>query len=479
MRGLAPAFGSIALAMLLAGGIGLVMVSLPVEVGQAATNAKPNLLVVMIDDADPETYNDSGRLKAMTKGEGVYFKNSFVSNPLCCPSRATFLRGQYSHNTGVLSNRPPKGGYETFVARGNHKDNVVIRLKRAGYRTLMVGKYMNGYPCKSTSHPGWDRFIFVAHNEYGESGRCRPIPRGVWKDDLTGDKAAQLIRNQSKLKQPFFAWVNFHAPHWDTMETNFRGYSFNPPNRHLMTRQDAALAPSTARPEEDLSDKPQWVRRRVSSVGVTDKTTLERYHKRRVEMLEGVADNLKKILVALRESGQYKNTYIVFTNDNGFLLGEHSITGKMAPYEESIRVPLTVRGPGIPRGVTREQFVLNNDLAPTLLRWAKTTRPSYMDGRPLQPLLDTSVRRGWRDHVLVEQRGSSPPDYKMVRTQRYAYVEYSTGERELYDVVADPYQEKNIRGTRPEVEARLARGLDALRACKGQACRDAENRSLP
>jgi N-acetylglucosamine-6-sulfatase len=476
VRSTALLLASVALAVLLASGVALVAASPLATVASAQTNQKPNLLVVTIDDADLETYNDAGRLKAMTMGQGVYFENSFVSNPLCCPSRATFLRGQYSHNTGVMTNIPPYGGYERFEELGRHKDNLATRLKGAGYKTLMVGKYMNGFVCDDDVPPGWDSFVYVGWYRYRDNGTCQNLPKGTWFDDFTGSKAAGVIRNQAETKGPFFAWINFLSPH-STREVGVH----IPPDRYAGTREDAALAPNPSRPEEDLSDKPQWVRTYADHFGDSvPNETLEDWHKRRVEMLEGVADNLKKIVTALRETGQYRNTYIVFTNDNGLMMGEHGISGtKSAPYEESIRVPLAIRGPGIPAGVVREQFVLNNDLAPTLLKWARVARPAYMDGRPLQRLLETPARRGWRDHVLVENRVTRPPDYKMVRTGGYAYVEYATGEHELYDMQTDPYQEQNVYGQRPDVEAELAKGLDALRGCDGQACMDAENTPLP
>lgn len=467
---------AMAVAMLLASGAALLAASPPTGVASAQTKVKPNLLVVMIDDADLETLRDTPRLRSITQGKGVSFSESFVTNPLCCPSRATFLRGQYSHNTGVTSNGLPNGGYPRFEQRGNHKDNVVTRLKRSGYRTFMVGKYMNGFNNRSTP-PGWDRFIQTGFFRYKvDNASWQPLPENVWFDDRTGEVASRLIRNQASVKGPFFGWVSFHSPH--AVMDGGKAVGYVPPKRHKGKRADASLEAKPSRFEKDLSDKPRWLRDRVAKRGEVNPERVQQNHQSRVEMLEGIADNMKKILTALQQSRQYNNTYILFTNDNGFLLGEHHLTAKSWPYEESIRVPLAIRGPGVPAGVVRREMVTNNDIAPTLLRWARLAQPNYMDGRALQPLLSTAPTSTWtRKQILIENADESNlPPYKAIRTREgKIYIEYSNMEREYYDLKKDPYQLNNTFSQSPAQVKELSKRLQALKACKWGSCRSAEN----
>jgi arylsulfatase A-like enzyme len=248
---------------------------------------------------------------------------------------------------------------------------------------------------------------------------------------------------------------------------------------------------------------------------------MEELHRKRLQSMLAVDDMVGDLVKSLKKSGELSNTYIFFTSDNGFHLGEHRLgAGKWTPYEEDIRVPLIVRGPGMPEGRTLHHMVLNNDLAPTFADLAGATTPSFVDGRSLVPLLtdDPTPLEDWRKRFVVEavaERDSVPrppflnesevtplltgdplpsnwrrtsaasvqtseewgrPWMKALRTNNYLYVEYKTGEHELYDFRKDPYELHNAYATAPpELTERLAAQLEALRQCSAEKCRKAED----
>jgi N-acetylglucosamine-6-sulfatase len=235
--------------------------------------------------------------------------------------------------------------------------------------------------------------------------------------------------------------------------------------------------------EADVSDKPQWVRNkpRLSSNEVSN---LTEFYRKRLRALQSLDEMVGRLVDALRARGKLSNTYIVLTSDNGIYLGEHRLQAKGAAYNASPRVPLLVRGPGVPRGVTRSQMVLNNDLAPTFASWAGVRPPSFVGGRSLAPFLRSNPPATWRTAFLVEHRRTPEefayaraiPNYSALRTARYNYVEYATGEKELYDPNADPTELTSIHANAaPSLLSSLRARLDALKACAGAGCRTAEN----
>jgi N-acetylglucosamine-6-sulfatase len=239
------------------------------------------------------------------------------------------------------------------------------------------------------------------------------------------------------------------------------------------------LAPSFD--EEDVSDKPAWIRQ-LPRLTDAERQAFQLRREQRLQTLEGANLAMQRALDAFRRVGERQNTYVVFTSDNGFMLGEHRIqTMKSIPYEESIRAPLTISGPGIPHGVVRVELVTNNDLAPTFAAWAHVGAPG-VDGRSLIPLLSdnsstTGEQERWRSALLTENPGQPGkfPGYKAIVTEDNSYVKWSTGERELYDLTSDPYQLENLAGHRPDLEAALVARLDALQDCAGDSCRSAED----
>jgi N-acetylglucosamine-6-sulfatase len=449
--------------------------------------ARPNVLVVMTDDQTVESLRVMGNVKTLLADQGATFDNSFASFSLCCPSRATFLTGQYAHNHGVMGNSPPEGGY----AKLDSSNTLPVWLQRAGYHTVHVGKYLNGYPGSNRTHvpPGWTewygsidpstyQFYDYTLNENGKLVTYGSDPAS-YQADVYSRKAVDAVRRLAPAASPFFLSVAFLAPHAGGPREsddprNFATPAPAPRHRNLFA---AEPLPQTASfNEADVSDKPVGIRNRplLSAQQIADIT--ENY-RQRLESLLAVDEAVAAIVAALRESGELDQTLIVFTADNGFFHGEHRVaSGKVLLYEPSIRVPLILRGPGIPRGRHVTELVANIDLAPTIVD-ATGARPlRVMDGRSLLPLAQDSTRRTGRD-LLIERGpgGQNQQIFTALRTTRYLYAEYSNGDRELYDFVRDPDQLTSVHAD-PAYQAlrtSLAERLARLRSCTGPACRSA------
>jgi arylsulfatase A-like enzyme len=430
--------------------------------------------------------------------EGATFSAFFVNVSLCCPSRATLLRGQYSHNTGVLSNERQGGGFDKAFRTGIEKATVATALQAAGYVTGYFGKYLNGYPGVAGSFyvpPGWSTWsVPVAGNAARGFGYTllEPleapyqdfrIPRlygsvaADYATDVFFGKAREFIDAAASTRTPFFAFVAPFAPHLPA----------TPAPRHADLLPDLRLSRGPSFAEADVSDKPRFINRlRPLRPGVAER--LEQIHRRRVLSLQAVDEGVASLVTRLEELGQLESTYIVFTSDNGFHLGEHRMGwGKQSAYEEDIGVPLVIRGPGVPEGLTVDQLTVNTDLAPTVAEIAGTDLAYDPDGRSLLPLLSGGATPDtWRQAVLLDlwRRASRDdrdgktviPPFHGVRTLRHLYVEYSTGERELYDLALDPHElDNSIGSAAPTLVEHLADRIRMLHGCRGQSCRDAED----
>ena len=440
--------------------------------------SKPNILFILTDDMRTSDLRYMPKTKNLLAGGGVKFENAFVTRSLCCPSRATILRGQYSHNHRVWGTRLPLGGFEKFRNLGRERSTIATWLNNAGYDTILIGKYLNGYDDTTYVPPGWDHWYgylgeYSATYQINENGRVATYARSRIHDtDLFADKATHFIRSSAS-STPFFMYLSTNAPHTPTYV----------PDRHEGMFSNAALPKPPSFNEADVSDKPAWVRNKpqLTSERIWYLTFL---YRPRLRALQSVDEMVERLVSALRDTGKLSNTYIVFTSDNGYYLGEHRLEAKAAAYEEAIRVPLLVRGPDVPQGAARSQLALNNDLAPTFASWADVMLPAFVDGRSLSPLLSASTPASWRTAFLVEHRHSAnegtytvdKPNYHAVRTSQYLYVEYQTGERELYDLSTDPYELTNIYASAsPALLSDLKARLDALKSCAGAECKRAED----
>jgi N-acetylglucosamine-6-sulfatase len=448
---------------------------------------RPNVIVIMTDDQTVESLRVMANVRTLLAGQGTTFENSFASFSLCCPSRATFLTGQYAHNHGVLGNSPPAGGY----AKLDSSNTLPVWLQRAGYHTVHIGKYLNGYPGANRTHvpPGWTewygsidpstyRFYNYTLNENGRLVTYGSDPAS-YQADVYARKGVDAIRRLATAGAPFFLSVAFLAPHsgGPRESDDPRNFATPAPAPRHRDRFAAEPLPQTASfNEADVSDKPAGIRGRplLSSQQIANIT--ENY-RQRLESLLAVDEAVAALVAALREMGQLDRTLIVFTADNGFFHGEHRVpSGKVLLYEPSIRVPLILRGPGIPRGGRVSELAANVDLAPTIVE-ATGARPlRVMDGRSLLPLARDATRRTGRD-ILIERGpgGNNQQIFSALRTTRYLYAEYSNGDRELYDLFRDPDQLTSLhadpasQGLRGALAERLAR----LRSCTGAACRAA------
>ena len=430
---------------------------------------KPNFVFILTDDmrADDLEYMPKTR-SALLKNHGMTFTRAFVPTPLCCPSRATIMRGQYTHNTGVWFNtNGPSGGWEGYKSRGHEQDNIATRLNGAGYRTGLFGKYLNGYD-GTTVPPGWDDW-FAWHRpgnyfdyRVNDNGTMRHFgtDKGDYSTDVLSVQTQEFIDASVGAGEPFFAYVAPKAPHSPE----------EPAARHepAYDGEQAPRPPSFN--EKDVSDKPPWIRsqRRLTTTRIA---TIDDKHEGRVETLQAVDDLVKAVVNKLHSGGTLGNTYVVFTSDNGQHLGEHRIPyGKSQPYEESLRVPLLVRGPGVRVGSTTDKLVLNTDFLPTFTDLAGTATPPYVDGRSLRPVLTGSAKT-WRTAILLENRNKST--YWGIRTRTGKYLEYEGGVRELYTLSTDPYE---LRSTPKSSSATsLQTRLQALKGCARDSCRAAEN----
>ena len=331
--------------------------------------------------------------------------------------------------------------------------------------------------------PGWDRwYVPVDHTEYrmydyrlNENGKLRSYGTAPsdYQTDVYARKAQAFVHNSANRRQPFFLTVAPLAPHLEDPQIagpRERGRDPRPAPRDLGRFGNRPLPRPPSFNERNVSDKPAFVRHtpRLNSAEVSGLRTT---YRSRLESLLAVDDMVRRLVHELRATGQLNDTYIVFTSDNGFMLGQHRRHGKHAVYEESVRVPLIIRGPGLPAGQVRNQLAANIDLAPTILDATDVQPRLQMDGISLLPPARDPAVDGNRSLVLEYLAG--PRAYSAVRTpDGFVYAQYRDGERELYDLNADPYELHNLAGKPADaaLQARLARALAALRNCAGAAC---------
>jgi N-acetylglucosamine-6-sulfatase len=452
--------------------------------------SRPNIVVLMTDDQTQEAMRVLPKVKQLLADEGTTFTHSFSSYPLCCPSRVTYLTGQYAHNHGVLFNHPPYGGFDKF----RHQDTTFpVALQKAGYRTIHIGKYLNGYGLKDPTGipPGWsDWHASVDPSTYryfdytlNNNGTLHKYGRSAqdYQTDVYTRMAEAAIKDAAHRSEPFFLNVAFLAPHAAVPETAGPAKLLpgtiptpTPAPRYLHTFDREPFPRPPSFDEKDMSDKPKFLQRRPVFYPKVGERIADNY-RRELETLQSVDDAVDGIVRTLRETKQLDNTVILFTSDNGFFHGEHRIQwGKFFVYEPSVRVPLVIRGPGMGRGLSNDTLVANIDLAPTILALAHATPLRRMDGRSLVPLLDGSAKSFDRPILLESGPGGGAlnPVYHAIRTPRYVYVEYDTGDRELYDLQVDPYELDN-RASDPAmapVRTELAAKLAQLKSCAGRSC---------
>jgi N-acetylglucosamine-6-sulfatase len=422
----------------------------------SAQNEPPTIVLIMTDDQRWDTVEMMPTVRHRLLDKGVTFINSFVVDPLCCPSRASTLTGRYPHSTGVWANSGLHGGFHRFRDRST----IATWLQARGYTTGLFGKYLNRYEKTMYIPPGWDRWVafegsdddggFYYRYKLNIDGRVKRFGRraDAYSTNVIAERAVSFIRSSHGPLLVYFAPSAPHAP------------AAAGPEDVGSLPEPAASRPASYN-EEDVSDKPAWVRAlpRLSS---SDQADTDRQRRDMLASLLPVDRAVGRILDALAETDRLRNSMIVFTSDNGFSLGEHRWVGKAVPWEESIRVPLIVRyDPMIRAAHTDGNLALNIDLAPTFAQLAGARAPRA-EGRSLVPLLQ-GKSAGWRSHFAVEGMGlREMPSYCALRTTRYLFVAYSDGDAELYDLNTDPLELENLASD-PALEARITQFEDLLR----------------
>lgn len=446
----------------------------------AAAQTRPNIVVIETDDQTAESVRVMKHVNSLIGSRGTTFTNSFVNFSLCCPSRATFMTGQYMHNHDIRDNQVPGGGFGRFNQL-HASNNLAVWLQDAGYYTALVGKYLNGYTNQPRVPQGWSEWHVAAPdtqdlydyrmNDEGAFTDYGEAPAD-FKEDVFTSRAVGLVNRRTPSDQPFFLWLTYTTPHWGGPEPNPNppgdcNGTAKPAPRHAHAFDSMTQPRSPNFNEADVSDKPAEIRDlpRFNTAGVAN---IQRLYRCELEALLSVDEGVQKVVDALVAAGELNDTLVVFTSDNGLFHGEHRLSQvKRHIYEESIRVPLMMRGPGIPVGAQVSDLVINADLAPTIVDVANATPGLTMDGRSLIPVAQNPGLERNRE-LLIEQ-----PSLAAIRTQRYMYAEYTNGERELYDLQKDPFelQSRHASSAYAPVRTALAAELQKLRNCSGASCR--------
>jgi N-acetylglucosamine-6-sulfatase len=471
--------GAIVLLLVVVGGV-----FISGQISNASKN-RPNIIFILTDDLDFPLMPYLENTNKLIGEQGVTFTNYFVTSSACCPSRSSTFRGQYPHNTGILENSP---GFREFHENGNEKDTIATWLKRVGYKNSLLGKYLNLYAAgadKKYIPPGWaDWHVFLGGqpfyyaytmNENGELIRHRKKDED-YSTDVIKERALEFIRTSVKRGSPFFVFISVYAPHGPDI----------PASRHADLYTDLVYPKSPSFHEEDVSDKPFIIRDLRRTDGLFETEEADELFVRRVQTMQAVDEMVADLVLLLEETGQLDNTYIFFTSDNGFHMGEHMLpSGKMLAYEEDIHVPLLVRGPGIQPETTVTQITANIDIAPTIAELAGAKPAKFVDGRSFAPFMLSSDQQpaDWRQSLLIEtgdlDRESPIIAHRGVRTDKFIYIEYENGELEFYDLIADPYEMDNLANTLdPATLSSLHEWLTQLKTCKAEECRTIEE-TLP
>jgi N-acetylglucosamine-6-sulfatase len=428
------------------------------EAAHAQTPGRPNVVLIVTDDQRYDTLHVMPAVQRLLMSKGMTLRRAIVTNPLCCPARATILTGRYSHTTGVYSNRGPNGGWSSF--RPSESSTIATALDAVGYRTGLIGKYVNGYAGGGTNvPPGWDRwFAFAQDNSLyfnyaviDDAAGPGKVTFGARAQDYSTDvirrRAIAFIRSTPP-GTPLFLMATPYAPHGN--------YTAAPRHDGNLAGLPVHLGPAVN--EADMSDKPRYLRgRRLLSA-----KRLRARTRNQLETLLAVDGMVSRIVDVLQRTGRAQNTLIIFTSDNGNSNYEHRWSSKLVPYEESIRVPFVISYPGrIPPGTVSNSLVSNVDITPTIVDFAGASLAA--DGVSLRPLL-TGAASSVRGSVLLEhvEGVTAVPTYCGVRTPSLTFVHYATGEEELYDLIKDPRQLQNVALRRPSKTAQMRALTESL-----------------
>jgi N-acetylglucosamine-6-sulfatase len=445
-----------------------------------ATRRRPNIVFILADDFSFDLIPCMPHVLQMEK-DGASFANYFVTDSLCCPSRASIFTGRLPHNTGIYTNSEPNGGFIEFLKRGHEEVTFATALAAAGYRTAMLGKYLNNYEPRNVHvPPGWNEWDVAGdgyrgfHYELNQNGRIVYYANRTkhYLTDVLSERAVDFIRQQ-KSGAPFAIEIATFAPHVPSTPAPRDAYAF------LKSRAPRTAAFNAA---PDVA-APKWLSQ-LPPLSDADTAMIDAEHRKRAQAVLAVDAMIGAIQAAVAEIGAADHTYFVFSSDNGYHMGEHRLMpGKLTAYDTDIHVPLIVTGPGIPAGLTISKIAENIDIAPTFIDLGAAEPLSNADGVSLVELLHGGNVQEWRKFALVEHRGpvraitdpdfapnrsGNPTTYEALRSVKALYVEYSDGEREYHDLVTDPYELRNTYTSLTiERMAELRALMDSVRNCHG------------
>jgi N-acetylglucosamine-6-sulfatase len=475
----------------------------------AAAASPPNIVMIIADDLDTSVWNTAlslgylPQIQARMIGKGTTFNNTFAALAVCCPSRVTYLTGQYSHNHGVIRNGGPQGGFESFTSDDN---TLAVWLQKAGYRTGLIGKYLNNYGLDNGRiyvPPGWDTWQALPglrqfnYNMYDNNNVRR---FGALPDDYQTDVVARLVQQfiRNPDARPFFLTVTPTAPHYEG-DSDDSGPTITPAPRHADTPPISPIPPESARAynEANMKDKPAWMR----DLPPADTQLMRSGYNSKVAAMRAFDDLVGGVFQALQDIDAAAKTLVIITSDNGYQYGTHRRTAKTDLYEESIRLPMVISAPGQTQARVTDEWVMNTDWAATIVDYAGVKPRRELDGRSLRGLIDGAAGATGRRSILVEHpsdgRNSGNPPYAMIRSKNaaltlddssrkalvYAQTLDSKGtlitDEELYDLDEDPDQLKSLHksrdATRLTQKNNLANRLVQLKSCSGAACRALED----
>ena len=447
------------------------------EAGLAQSRARPNIILILTDDQRTGDLAHMPNVQKLLVEQGTTFNRFIIAQPSCCPSRASFLTGRYSHNHRTGFGGKPSAKF--FARSGAQSDTYATRLDRAGYRTGYFGKYMNGYQQTRGTPAGWDEFYANVGRDvwsrcFNADGHGMKCNKHGNMDAFFGVRAAGFVNGSG----PFLAVYAPNAPHQD-------GNGPPPvPARAMKRVKNAALPKPPSFNERNVSDKPSFIKN-AKRLGGREITAMAREHRARLGSLQVVDNFVGKMVSSLKQSGKLANTYFIFTTDNGYHMGQHRMeAGKDTPYVEDVIFPLVVRGPGVPRDANREELVQNIDLASTFADLARVKPPAKADGVSFAPLL-RAKDVPWRDAALVEDHDRRSSYFGLITERREAYVEWKGGFKEYYNLNRDPHQldnafkSKSVPPPDPARVRQLKAQLERLQRCKAKTCRVAANGATP
>ncbi len=455
--------------------------------GASPAKKKPNIVFILTDDLSMNLVQFMPNVQAMQR-DGTTFSNYFVTDSLCCPSRSSIFTGKFPHNTGVLANAGPDGGFDAFNAHGNESQTFAVALQRSGYKMAMLGKYLNGYlPMRNGVAAGWNEWD-VAGNGYpefnynlNENGRIHHYASSP-QDYLTDVVAAlgeEFMRKSAH--GPFFIEIATFAPH----------------GPYIPAPRDADKFPELTAPRSAAfgaradADAPRWLRD-VPPLTPREIAMIDKYFRMRAQSVLAVDKMIGEIRAMLAKLG-LQNTYVIFSSDNGYHMGEYSLRpGKMTAFDTDIQVPLVVVGPEVEKGRTVDSIVENVDLFETFLELGEAPSAASPDGHSLVPLFKGSAAADWRHAALIEHHrnrpypddpdmqvevAANPTSYEALRTDDALYVEYDDGQIEYYDLIRDPLELHNAASELlPAKRRQLHDALRANKECRGEAaCWEAQH----